>query len=280
MDATSVAEKIWKDSYLFETEVHALVRCGEEEPKYRLAYMAMRNRGEILRLMLEESGVSYDLEVIGFKDWERGVKASTPQGKCPVLRNYDGLGTDLGQEGAITRFLAKELELFGKTPVEESAVDSLYCFWFSTLRNNGVSHDGEHFSIASLRDAPPSSERPVYREIFRINSLSRADRSLMALGFFEDQLEATGSGFLVGQGVTCADLGLFYILFELAEEDNVPDFADKFDLPRLGAFLEHMQNRPNIRAYLNSPRRMPRYARDASGSSLYTYVPGKGSPRR
>ena len=28
MDALLVAQKIWKDSYLFETDIHAIIRCG------------------------------------------------------------------------------------------------------------------------------------------------------------------------------------------------------------------------------------------------------------
>jgi glutathione S-transferase len=284
MDAAEAAQTIWKTDYLFETDVHALVRCGkdgdQEPPRFRLAYLPARNRGEILRLMLEESGCSYDLELIGFRNWENGVKATTPHGKCPVLRNYDGKGNDLGQEGAITRFLAKELGLAGRNPLEEAQVDSIYSFWFSTMRNNGVSHDGEHYSVAALRDADPTSERPRYQEVFRQNTLSRAERSLMALGYFEGLLETSGSGFLISGDLTYVDLGLFYILFELAEEDNVPDFAEKFHLPRLGAFLESMQNRPNIKKFIVSPGRMPRYERAADGTSLYTYVEGKGSPRR
>mmetsp|Transcript_37429 Transcript_37429/g.42160 ORF Transcript_37429/g.42160 Transcript_37429/m.42160 type:complete len:362 (-) Transcript_37429:169-1254(-) len=316
MDALTVAQKIWNDSYLFETDIHAIIRCGRSDdghsidnnddddeisnnnnssplPRFNLAYMPMRNRGEIIRLMLEESGCTYDLEIIGFKNWagsaeeeenniENGgdsIKATTPQGKCPVLRNYDGTN-DLGQEGAITRFLAKELNLCGRNHVEEAESDSLYCFWFSTMRNNGISHDGDHFSIASLREAEPTNDRPRYQDVFRLNSLSKAERSLMALGYFEEQLIKSGSGFLMKCGLTYVDFGLFYILFELSEEDNVPDFALKFNLPKLGLFLESIQNRPNIKEYIISPSRMPRYKRDTDGTSLYTYIEGKGSPRR
>eukprot|EP00548_Thalassiothrix_antarctica_P006854 CAMPEP_0194143212 /NCGR_PEP_ID=MMETSP0152-20130528/12404_1 /TAXON_ID=1049557 /ORGANISM="Thalassiothrix antarctica, Strain L6-D1" /LENGTH=286 /DNA_ID=CAMNT_0038842513 /DNA_START=113 /DNA_END=970 /DNA_ORIENTATION=- len=276
MDTVKAAQKIWKDNYLFETDIHAVIRCGNDDgrqkPRFRLAYMPMRNRGEILRLMLEESGCSYDFEIIGFKNWEDGVKATAPQGKCPILRNYDGKGNGIGQEGAITRFLARELGFSGKNASEEAEVDSIYCFWFSTMRNNGISHDGEHYSVASLRDADPTTERPRYKEVFRLNNLSKAERSLMALGFFEELLEKSGSNFLVSGGLTYVDLGLFYILFELAEEDNVPDFVEKFHFPKLGAFLESMQNRPNIKNYIVSPGRMPRYERATDGTSLYTYI--------
>jgi len=284
MDAIQAAQKIWKDNYLFETDIHSVIRCGYEnsdtQPRFRLAYMPMRNRGEILRLMLEESGCPYDVEIIGFKNWENGVKATAPQGKCPILRNFDGKGNDLGQEGAITRFLAKELGLAGKDAVDEAEADSIYCFWFSTMRNNGISHDGEHFSVASLRDAEPVTKRPRYQEVLRLNTLSKAERSLMALGYFEELLEKSESGFLLSSGISYVDLGLFYILFELAEEDNVPDFAEKFHLPKLGSFLKSMQERPKIKEYIVSPGRMPRYERASDGTSLYTYVEGKGSPHR
>eukprot|EP00536_Pseudo-nitzschia_multiseries_P002061 jgi/Psemu1/4772/gm1.4772_g len=61
----------------------------------------------------------------------------------------------------------------------------------------------------------------------------------MALGYFEEVLERSGSGFLIPTGLTYVDLGLFYILFELAEEDNVPDFTEAFNLPKLGITYNH-----------------------------------------
>jgi hypothetical protein len=42
-----------------------------------------------------------------------------------------------------------------------------------------------------------------------------------------------------------------------------------------------MAARPGIAAFLASPARMPRYARDAStGAGTYEYVAGRGSPAR
>ena len=118
----------------------------------------------------------------------------------------------------------------------------------------------------------------VDQEIFRQNSYSRAERSLAALRFFEAALERSGTGFLVGDAPTYVDLGLFYVLYELGEDDNVPDWPSRFELPRLGAFVASMAARPHLADYLASPRRMPRYERDRSGSSLYTYVAGRLSP--
>ncbi|GMI35430.1 hypothetical protein TrCOL_g6364 [Triparma columacea] len=267
---------------LFATRGHyrLRVRCEDSPPLYRFAYMPMRNRGEIIRLMLEEAQVPYEVEVFGFKDWEEGVKETTPQGKCPVLRDYDGQGNDLGQEGAITRFLAGELGLDGKDSMERAHIDSLYCLWFSTMRNNGVSHDGKEFSVASLVDANCSERegRPTYQETFRLNELDKAGRSLLILDYFEEQLGKSEGPYLMGAQPCYLDFGLFYILFELSEPSNVPDFASKFDLPLLGEFVKAVEARPQINSYLKSARRMPRYQRDKSGLSLYTYVEGKWSP--
>ncbi|KAH8069630.1 glutathione transferase [Aureococcus anophagefferens] len=223
--------------------------------------MPCRNRGEILRLMLEEAQVPYELEIVGFRAWrDGGVKATTPHGKLPVLRDYDARGADLGQEGAITRFLARKLGLAGRTPEEEATVDSLYCFWFATPRNNGVSHDGEHFSCAALKAVEDVGElaRPPYGAVFRQNTLSKAERSLVALDFFEKTLADAGTGFLLG------------------EDDICPDWADKFGLPLLRAFADRVAARPQI-AVPRSPARMPRYARNLWREPR-TYLAGATRP--
>ena len=62
---------------------------------------------------------------------------------------------------------------------------------------------------------------------------------------------------------------LFCELDELAEEDNVgPDFAERLELPRLGAFFERVARTPRVKRYLASPARMPRYERPG-----YVYLP-------
>ena len=184
------------------------------------------------------------------------------------------------QESAITRFLADDLNLAGNNAYEKAELDSLYSLWFSTMRNNGVSHDGEHFSIASLKESSALNIIPSkYHETFRINNLNKAERSLMILDYFEKQLAKVNTGYLLLNKPSYVDLGLFYILYELNEDDNVPDFATKFNFPLLGEFLNRIANRNNIQKYLKSPSRMPRYARQASGLSLYTYVEGNNSPK-
>lgn len=241
LSAEEIARSLWTTTEegggLFDTDVHGVLRCNGNDDDddgggtydYRLLYMPMRNRGELLRLILEESRVPYEVEVVGFRNWADdggGVKATTPHGKCPVLRTRAGL--EVAQEGAITRYLADAFGLAGDTPERRAEVDALYCLWFATLRNHGVSHDGDHFSIAALKEAVAddtvsSLRRPRYEDVQRLQALheySRAEVSLLALDFFERQLgkyhDDDGDGWLVG-GDTCTyvDLGLFYVLWEL-----------------------------------------------------------------
>jgi len=195
-----------------------------------------------------------------------------------VLRNYNGKGNDLGQEGAITRFLARELGYDGGSDWAEA--DMMYCFFFSTMRNNGVSHDGQEFSVAALRDAGGSKmeDRPTYQETFRLNDLDKAERSLLALDYFEERLAASSGPFLLGSDPCYVDFGIFYILFELGEVNNCTDWREKFGLPHLGRLLDAVAAKPNVEEFLASPRRMPRYERANDGKSLYTYIEGKLSP--
>ena len=108
------------------------------------------------------------------------------------------------------------------------------------MRSNEVSRDGQAFSIASLKwmvRERGEVRRPRYEDVQRIQALeenSKAENLLMVLDVFERKLEASTTGlYLVGEGRTYVDLGLFYILFKLAEEDNVLDFSERFGLPCL-----------------------------------------------
>ena len=217
-DFEKVREQLYADGDLYSTTTHAMLRCeplGSEgaPPKYTLVYMPMRNRVETARLVLEEAGVPYDFEVVGWRPWVDGVKSTCPLGKLPVLRDYDGKGGVLAQETAITRFLAAELGLDGADAAERAEVDMLYQqLWCArhkqnshdahrpsaearegalarrcTLRNNGLTHDGEHYSPAALhaernarlsmpRCAPP--RRASTRDLGPISARSRRRRQV------------------------------------------------------------------------------------------------------
>jgi glutathione S-transferase len=266
-DPAALYQELWAAGGLRESNARALLRCGEGDPKFRLGYFPIRASGELPRLILEEAGFCYDYEVIGGTTFFDTVKPTLMFGRLPVLRNYDGQGGDLVQSQAIVRFLARNVGIAGTTAAEEATVDMIFCQLGDTLNNS------DQFSATALRDAKEQMNVPSFKEMRRVNSHSLVERSLAALGCFEELLERSGTGFLVGSGLTFVDLALFNALFDLAEDDNVPDFATRFGFSRLGAFLQDMESRPRIKAYLTSPRRMPRIGEG------YKFVPGKYAPK-
>ena len=72
--------------------------------------------------------------------------------------------------------------------------------------------------------------------------------------------------------MTFVDLALFETLFELAEPEHAPDFAETLELPRCGEFLKRVSRMDSIAAYVASPTRVPRYERPS-----YAYIDARGS---
>ena len=87
--------------------------------KIKLTYFNARGRAEVSRLMLAHKGVDYEDCRISRDQWPE-LKPKTPFGGMPLLQ-YNGL--ELAQSMTIARFLARELNLSGKTRIEEAQVD-------------------------------------------------------------------------------------------------------------------------------------------------------------
>lgn len=295
-EALSYREHLFSSVDLWSTKRRASLPGGgteldaSTEPKFTLTYMPMRNRAEVCRLILEDAGCHYNFDVVGFETWQNEVKPAAVAGdfrgdfgKLPVLVSHDktlalpdGTPLKIGQETAITRFLAKQCGVAGNSDMEEARLDSLFAFYFATFRNDGTTHAGDKYSADALADEAEKTDTErltrlkctSYRASKRVNTLSVAERSLSALCLFEEILEKSESNYLLSRKEpSYVDLALLCELLELAEEDHVPDFSERFDLPNLGKLLEVMKQRPGIDAYLNSPRRMPRYERPG-----YNYI--------
>ena len=250
-------EDLYANETLWRSSTRGVVLCNGAEHvddvEYWLSYMPMRNRAEVIRLMLAYADVPYAFEVVGYVRYEPEVKPTMNFGKTPALVDIDGQGTDLTHETAVTRYLADELNLGG----------------------SGLTHAGEVYSAKALRDATEDDVVNCgrFHDTHRVNTLSVAKRSLQALRVFEEILETNNTPYLVGADLTYVDLALLDTLWDLGEEDSVPDFAHRFNLPRCGEFLQRVAGIPTIDAYLRSPSRIPRYERPE-----YAYIPGRLSP--
>jgi len=273
----ALKKQLFASKDLWSTDVHAVMyrHCdgdGAKAAKYWLQYMPMRNRAEVIRMMLELARAPHAVEVVGFLAWPK-VKPKTPFGKTPSLVDIDGCANDVSHETAIIRYLGRELSLDGANEYERARVDELFTQYWHTIRNGGLTHDGQLYSARALKESierREDAECARFQETHRVNNLSVPARSRQALRVFEEILERNGNSRLVGESLTYVDLALFETLFELAEEDLVPDFATRLNLPRCGEFLTAVAREPPIDRYLKSATRIPRYERPT-----YAYIGGR-----
>jgi len=213
-------------------------------PKPTLIYFPARGRAEVIRLVLAEAGIDYQEHPVGKGTPPQdgrptdfaALKASgaLPFEAVPVWEEPGGLR--LAQSLAIANHLARAHGLGGRTPVETAQCDQ----WLGAVED----------ARAELRKlaAAPAEQRAALREELRSATLPRW------LGWLDRLLRSNrdGVGFAVGEGVTVADLALWYLL-EMVRDNGFGEAIDRY--PALVAFAGRISARPRIAAWLASPRR-------------------------
>ena len=209
-----------------------------------LVYFHARGRAEVIRLVLAEAGVDYQEHPVGKgtppvngrpTDFT-ALKASgdLPFEAVPVWEEPGGFR--LAQSLAIVNHLGRTHGLGGRTPAEAAKVDE----WLGGIEDVRA-------EVRKLAAAPPERRAAVRSEL-RTATLPRW------LGYLDRLLRANrgGQGFAVGEGITVADLALYYLL-ELLRDNGLGEAIDRY--PALVAFAQRIASRPRIAAYLASPKR-------------------------
>lgn len=223
---------------------------------YELYYWpTIQGRGEFVRLALEEAGVAY--EDVGRRGdgadfaavaavLERTDVAHVPFAP-PVLKADDRL---IAQTANILLFLGAR---HGLAPADEAGR-----LWTHQLQLTIADwvveiHDTHHPLGPSLYYEEQKPEAVRRARAFREHRLGKF------MGYFERVLaaNAVGADFLVGDGVTCADLSLFQVVAGLRYA--LPNAMARIEAehPRVTALHARIAERPRIAAYLASPRRIP-----------------------
>jgi len=209
-----------------------------------LLYFPARGRAEIIRLLLAEAGADYREHPVGKGTAPQGGRptdlaalladGSLPFGAVPVWEEPGGFR--LAQSQAIAFHLARKHGLAGKDPLEQAKVEE----WWG-----GV--DDVRAELRKLYTTPPE-QRAALRAELRTAILPRW------LGQLERLLRANrgGAGFTVGEGLTVADLALYYLL-EMLRDNGLGEPVDR--APALAALAGRIAARPRLAAYLASPRR-------------------------
>lgn len=220
---------------------------------YDLYYWTgIQGRGEFVRLALEDAGAAYrdiarqqDDGAIARKTDD--PKTVTPSFAPPFLVDGDVV---IGQTSAILFYLGPKL---GLAPQDERL--KLWCHQIQlTIADAVVEAHDTHHPVGAGRYYEEQKA-----EARRRSAEFRADRLPKFLGWFETILERNPDGDrqLVGSAVTYADLSLFQLLEGLryAFPNRMKALAG--DYPLTLALAERVRARPNIAAYLASPRRIP-----------------------
>jgi len=225
---------------------------------YELYYWPdIQGRGEFVRLALEEAGADYIDVAREPTAGGGGIPAlmaffdrpdvAHPPFAAPFLKHGDVL---IGQTAAILLYLGDRL---GLAPCDETGRLWVHQILLTILDLVSEAHDTHH---------PLSGE--LYYEDQKPEALRRAEhfrerRIPKFLGWFEKILERNPerTPYLVGEAVTCADLALFQVVEGLCYAFPRRSATALGAVPRVVALRQAITERPRIKAYLASERRIP-----------------------
>lgn len=224
---------------------------------YELYYWpGIQGRGEFVRLALEEAGADY-IDVARKPTSEGGGEAALlaflekeglarPPFAPPVLKDGDVL---IGQTAAILLYLG---DRHGLAPTDAAKRLWVHQIQLTMADLVAEAHDTHHPLSADLYY---EEQKP---EALRRAKHFRTERIQKFLSWFERILTRNpeGDGNLVGKTVSYADLSLFQIVEGLLyafPRTMKPILANT---PRVAAVHRMISQRPRIRAYLDSDRRL------------------------
>jgi glutathione S-transferase len=220
----------------------------QKQMKYELYYWpSIQGRGEYVRLALEEAGAGYVDVARGSRGTASMMKLMQQRGTPPFAPPFLKAGKLLiGQTANILLYLGSRHGLAPKTEAGRLWVHQLQL----TITDLVLEvHDTHHPLGPSL-----------YYEDQRAAARKRTDefwdqRVPKYLGYFEGLLKDTG-GAVTGRRITYVDLSLFQIVEGLryAFPNRMKAFERK--IPGLVALRDRVADRPNIKAYLASDRRI------------------------
>jgi glutathione S-transferase len=221
---------------------------------YELYYWpGIQGRGEFVRLALEEAGADYldiaqqpggEADLVAFLDRENVIH---PPFAPPFLKDGD---TIIGQTANILLYLGPRL---GLAPEEETERLWVHQIQLTIADFIAEAHDTHH---------PVSGE--LYYEDQKPEALRRAkhfreERIPKYLRWFERVLARNPNGphQLAGDSVTYADLSLFQTVEGLLYAFPKSMQRSLGEVPKVAALRQAAAQRPRIRAYLSSSRRIP-----------------------
>ncbi|MGE0564134.1 MAG: glutathione S-transferase [Pseudolabrys sp.] len=221
--------------------------------RYELFYWpGIQGRGEFVRLTLEEAGADYADVCRGkagteamFRLMKAGAGNKTPPFAPPFLKAGKQL---IAHTANILFWLGPR---HGLAPKADPARLWLHQLQLTATDFVKEIHDTHHpvGSFYYYEDQKPEAVR--FAEQFR------GERAPKYLGYFESVAKAGGGPYLTGRRLTYVDLSMFQLVAGLRYA--FPKAMKRLEkkTPRLIDIHDRVSARPNVKAYLASPRRIP-----------------------
>ncbi len=219
--------------------------------RYELYYWPMiQGRGEYVRLALEEAGANYI-------DVARGKASMGPmmkmleasRGLPPFAPPFLKAGTlMIGQTANILFYLGARHGLAPKSEAGRLKLNDLQLTIADFVMEVHDTHHPIGTSLYYEDQKGPAKQRTA--EFWK-------ERVPKFLGYFERLLKASGAAYITGRKLTYVDLSLFQIVEGLRYAFPKRMKAFEREIPTLVDLRDRVAERPNIKAYLASDRRIP-----------------------
>jgi glutathione S-transferase len=218
--------------------------------RYQLYYWpGIQGRGEYVRLALEEAGAAYTDVARGGHGMAAMMKmmegdSGTPPWAPPFLKAGKLV---IGQTANILLYLGSRHGLAPKAEAGRLWVHQLQLTIADFVTEVHDTHHPIGVSLYYEDQKAPAKKRT--EEFWK-------DRVPKYLGYFEDLLHGSGGSYITGRRPTYVDLSLFQIVEGLryAFPKRMQAFERK--IPNLVELHDRVAERPNIKAYLESDRRI------------------------
>jgi glutathione S-transferase len=221
--------------------------------RYELYYWpSIQGLGEFVRLALEEAGADYvDVARRGKSGMAAMMKFLEPKSlaRPPYAPPFLKAGKDIiGQTALILFYLGPRLGLAPRDEASRLWVHQLQL----TITDLVVHIHDTHHPVSGwlyYEEQKPAAKRRT-QDFWRY-------RAPKFLGYFERVLQRNGGKYMVGRRLSYVDLSLFQIVEGLryAFPKRMKRFERK--VPLLIALHHRVAQRPRIKAYLSSKRRIP-----------------------
>jgi glutathione S-transferase len=217
--------------------------------RYQLFYWPeIQGRGEFVRLALEDAGASYEDVARKAGGTDRMMKMMEGKKRPPFAPPFIKAGTlVIAQVAEILFYLGPRLKLAPRAEAERLWLHQLQLTITDFVKEI---HDTHHPVGSGLyyEDQKPEAKR------FSDNFLEA--RVPKYLGYFDDILKQSGGPFTLGRKASYVDLSLFQLTEGLRYAfPNAMKHLES-DVARVVTVHDKVAERPGIKKYLASPRRI------------------------